>query len=53
MARELGTARRLVVFALGLAVVLGGGALVGSAVGPEPDEGPPAPVEHVEEGPHG
>ena len=53
MARELGTAQKLTGFALGVAVAFGGGALVGSAVGPEPEADQPAPVEHLEGGEHG
>lgn len=53
MARELGTGRKLVVFALGVALAFGGGALLGSAGGPEPSEEPATPVEDVEAGDHG
>lgn len=53
VARELGTGQKLVAFALGVAVAFGGGALLGSAVGPDPAEEPPAPAEHVEAGDHG
>lgn len=53
VAREIGTGRKLVVFALGVAVAFGGGALLGSAIGPEPSEEPATPVEHVDAGDHG